>query len=200
MTTSLRSSDNSFLDLLLSRRSVKPAAMAEPGPSEAQLEQILTAASRVPDHKKLEPWRFIVFEGEARAAFGEVLAEACKAEEKEPPSEVRLETERTRLLRAPTVVAVISRVIADAGRAGVGAGAVVRRGLLSTCAWPPMRWASAPAGSPSGMPTARRVRAALGLGRQRADGRLRLHRHRQGAAARPRAARTSPDRQPLAAA
>ena len=32
-----------------------------------QLETILTAAARVPDHKKLEPWRFIVFEGEARA-------------------------------------------------------------------------------------------------------------------------------------
>jgi nitroreductase len=39
-----------------------------------------------------------------------VLIEACAAEEKEPPSAARLETERTRLLRAPTVVAVVSRV------------------------------------------------------------------------------------------
>ena len=115
MTTSLRSSDNSFLDLLLSRRSVKPAAMAEPGPSEAQLEQILTAASRVPDHKKLTPWRFIVFAGAARAAFGEVLADACKAEEASPPSEVRLEFERTRFLRAPVVIGVVSRVVDVAG-------------------------------------------------------------------------------------
>lgn len=84
--------------------------LAEPGPGPAQLETILTAAVRVPDHKKLEPWRFVVFEGEARAAFGRVLAEACAAEEKEPPSAVRLETERTRLLRAPCVVAVVSRV------------------------------------------------------------------------------------------
>ena len=68
----------------------------------------------MPDHKKLVPWRFIVFEGEARAAFGRVLGKACQAEEKEPPSESRLEFERARLLRAPTVVAVISRVTPQA--------------------------------------------------------------------------------------
>ncbi|HEX6001039.1 MAG TPA: nitroreductase [Hyphomicrobiaceae bacterium] len=98
------------LELLLTRRSVKPGMLGEPGPSPAQLTAILTAASRVPDHKKLVPWRFVIFAGEARAAFGEVLVRACRAEEKEPPSAMRLETERTRLLRAPCVVAVISRV------------------------------------------------------------------------------------------
>jgi nitroreductase len=98
------------LELLLTRRSVKAGMLAEPGPSPEQLKTILTAAARVPDHKKLVPWRFVIFEGEARAAFGEVLAKGCAAEEKEPPSPVRLETERTRLLRAPTVVAVISGV------------------------------------------------------------------------------------------
>jgi len=98
------------LELLLTRRSVKAAMLGEPGPNPSQLTMILTAAVRVPDHKKLEPWRFIVFEGDARAAFGRVLLEACAAEEKQPPSAARLETERTRLLRAPTVVAVVSRV------------------------------------------------------------------------------------------
>lgn len=98
------------LDLLQKRRSVKPAAMVEPGPSPDQLQQIFTIASRVPDHKKLAPWRFIVFEGAARAAFGQVLAEACRAEEKEPPSPARLELEAQRFLRAPTVVCVVSRV------------------------------------------------------------------------------------------
>ncbi len=99
-----------LLDLLLTRRSVKAPMLSEPGPSPDQLATILRAAARVPDHKKLEPWRFILFEGDARARFGEVLAAACTNEDKEPPSAVRLETERTRLLRAPTVVAVISRV------------------------------------------------------------------------------------------
>jgi len=98
------------LELLLKRRSAKAAMLAEPGPSPQQLDTILTAAARVPDHKKLEPWRFIVFEGDARAVFGRVLLKACLAEEKETPSAARLETERTRLLRAPTVVAVVSRV------------------------------------------------------------------------------------------
>ena len=103
------------LQLLLTRRSVKPAMLAEPGPSPAQLETILTAASRVPDHKKLEPWRFILFEGEARAAFGQVLLKACTAEEKDTPSAARLEMERTRLLRAPLVIAVISRTVPNPG-------------------------------------------------------------------------------------
>lgn len=101
----------STMDLLLTRRSVKPIAMAEPGPSESELQQILTAAARVPDHKKLVPWRFIVFAGAARATFGEALAQACVAEEAVPPSAVRLEAERGRLLRAPVVVAVVSRVL-----------------------------------------------------------------------------------------
>lgn len=103
------------LELLMKRRSVKAAMLTTPGPDARQLDTILTAAARVPDHKKLEPWRFIVFEGDARAAFGRVLLKACLAEEKETPSAARLELERTRLLRAPLVVAVISRVIPNPG-------------------------------------------------------------------------------------
>jgi nitroreductase len=105
----------STLDLLLSRRSVKPAMLAEPGPTASELETILTIASRVPDHKKLVPWRFVLFEGEARKSFGDRLAEACLAEETVPPSEHRLATERQRLARAPIVIAVISRVVANPG-------------------------------------------------------------------------------------
>lgn len=103
------------LDFLLKRRSAKPPLLAEPGPTAEQLRQILTAATRVPDHKKLAPWRFIVFEGDARARFGDVLAEACSAEEREPPSEVRLDLERKRFLRAPLVIAAISRVVPNPG-------------------------------------------------------------------------------------
>jgi nitroreductase len=97
------------IDLLLKRRSAKPAMLVDPGPTSEQLTTILTAATRVPDHKKLEPWRFIVFEGEARATFGRVLLKACLAEDKETPTAGRLEMERMRLLRSPTVIAVISR-------------------------------------------------------------------------------------------
>jgi nitroreductase len=106
---------NQVLDFLLTRRSVKPVAMTAPGPSAAELEHILTAAARVPDHKKMVPWRFVVFESDARARFGDVLAEACLAEEKEPPTAMRLETERKRFLDAPLVVGVISRVVPHVG-------------------------------------------------------------------------------------
>jgi nitroreductase len=74
------------------------------------LDQILAIAARVPDHKKLVPWRFVVFEGDARQRMGEVFAAACAAEDKEPPSPKRLDNERGRLMRAPLVVAVISCV------------------------------------------------------------------------------------------
>ena len=104
-----------IVSFLLKRRSVKPAVMTEPGPSAHQLTEILTAAARVPDHKKLAPWRFIVFEGAARARFGDALAAACQAEDKEPPSAMRLETERGRFMQAPLVVGVVSRVVPVTG-------------------------------------------------------------------------------------
>jgi nitroreductase len=106
---------NPVLEFLLTRRSVKPVVMSAPGPSATELQQILTAAARVPDHKKMVPWRFIIFQGDARAAFGVALATACAAEEKEPPSSVRLETERKRFLDAPLIVGVVSRITPHPG-------------------------------------------------------------------------------------
>ena len=101
---------NPTLDHLLTRRSVSANALQEPGPDEAELAQILTAAARVPDHKKLVPWRFLLFQGEGREAFGRMLAEVCREEEPDVGA-FRLENEAKRFLRAPLVVAVISRVV-----------------------------------------------------------------------------------------
>lgn len=97
------------IEHLLTRRSVSANALGDPGPDSAQLDRILTAAARVPDHKKLVPWRFILFQGDAREAFGRVLADICRQEEP-ASSAVRLEMEAKRFLRAPLVIAVISRV------------------------------------------------------------------------------------------
>ena len=95
------------LELLLSRRSGSAKAMTGPGPSPDELATILKAAARVPDHGKLFPWRFIVFEGEARARMGNLLVEAlCETEKL---SEERAAMEGARFLRAPVVVAVVSR-------------------------------------------------------------------------------------------
>jgi len=103
------------LDLLKTRRSVKVGMLSDPGPNPTQLDEILACAARVPDHKALAPWRFIVFEGEARRRFGEVMARVAGEEEKEPLSDVRLDTERGRFVRAPVVVAVVSRVTPNPG-------------------------------------------------------------------------------------
>ena len=96
------------IDLLLTRRSGSAKTMTGPGPDAEQLRTILRAAARVPDHGKLFPWRFIVFEGEARARFGKILVECLK--ETETVSAERTALEAGRFLRAPVVVGVVSRV------------------------------------------------------------------------------------------
>ena len=96
------------LDLLKTRRSVKPIELSAPGPSAAELETLLTIASRVPDHGKLTPWRFLVFEGEAREKAGEAIARIFQADHAEATPD-QIEFERKRLARAPLVIAVISR-------------------------------------------------------------------------------------------
>ncbi len=99
------------LELLTTRRSVKE--LGGPGPSAAEIDTLLTVASRVPDHGKLAPWRFIVFEGEARRAAGAAIAAAFAAKYPEAKPE-HVEAERARLLRAPLVIAVVSRAGAHA--------------------------------------------------------------------------------------
>jgi nitroreductase len=95
------------IDLLTSRRSVKPVELNGPGPTAAELTQLLTVASRVPDHGKLTPWRFIVFEGEARLHAGETIAAAFRDKRPDATPD-QIEHERRRLARAPLVIAVVS--------------------------------------------------------------------------------------------
>ena len=96
------------LDLLKTRRSVKPIELSGPAPSAAEIDTLLTIASRVPDHGKLAPWRFIVFEGEARQKAGETIARVFNAAHPEATAD-QVEFEKKRLARAPLVVAVVSR-------------------------------------------------------------------------------------------
>jgi nitroreductase len=101
---------NESLSRLLRRRSVPPRWLGEPGPSEQEIESLLKAASRVPDHGKLAPWRFILIQSEGRQRLGEVLAEAFRADHPEADAE-KLATERGRFSNAPLVVAVVSRIV-----------------------------------------------------------------------------------------
>jgi nitroreductase len=99
---------NPTIDLLSRRRSVPAAFLAAPGPSPDELQTLLTIASRVPDHGKLAPWRFIVIEGEGRVDVGRRMADILAARDPDV-SEARLEEERQRFAKAPLVIAVVGR-------------------------------------------------------------------------------------------
>ncbi len=79
-----------------------------PAPTAAEIETLLTVASRVPDHGKLAPWRFIVFDGDARRAAGDKIAEVFRTNNPDATPD-QIAFERDRLSRAPLVIAVVSR-------------------------------------------------------------------------------------------
>ena len=95
-------------EFLLKRRSIVVRNMAEPGPTDDDLEKILRAGMRVPDHGRLTPWRFMVIRGDARDKMGMVLGEAFRKENPDCIDE-QVEIEEERFSRAPMVIAVISR-------------------------------------------------------------------------------------------
>jgi nitroreductase len=95
------------IETLIAR--VSPAQLGEPGPTPPQLDKILAAAAAAPDHGRMKPWRFIIIEGEARARFGEVMAQSLKRREPDSP-EGRLDAERRKALRSPTIVVVAATI------------------------------------------------------------------------------------------
>lgn len=97
-------------EFLARRRSIPAAFLGEPGPDAAALEQLLRVATRVPDHGKLAPWRFIVIEGDARRAAGEALA-ARRADRTPPARPADLDAERERFTKAPLVIVLVSRLV-----------------------------------------------------------------------------------------
>lgn len=96
------------LDLLKTRRSLKPFEMTGPGPSPSELETILTIGARVPDHGKMTPWRFIVFEGDARMKAGEIFAKVFRAKNVTATPD-QIDKEKNRFCDAPLIVSVVSR-------------------------------------------------------------------------------------------
>jgi nitroreductase len=96
------------ISMLRKRRSVPPLALGGPGPDAAQLQALLTLGARVPDHGKLAPWRFIVFEGDARLRAGEIIAGVFAADNPAADAD-KVATERKRLALAPLVIGVVSR-------------------------------------------------------------------------------------------
>lgn len=94
------------LTLLATRRSAKPRDMVAPGPDAAQLREILSLASRTPDHGKLFPWRFVTVAADQREALAEKLVAIYCAEK---PGAGRLEIEAVQQFarQAPQLVVVL---------------------------------------------------------------------------------------------
>ena len=93
--------------LIALRRSVSKRGLIEPGPSGEALDILLTVAARVPDHRRLAPWRFLVFEGQSRQEFNARAVEIQK-QENANATETMLADTAGYFTRAPVVIAIIS--------------------------------------------------------------------------------------------
>jgi nitroreductase len=102
-----RHHETAVLTALIGR--VSPLRLVEPAPANADLDQILAAGLRAPDHGRLRPWRFLLIRGDARHRFGDVLAESLKRR-KQDLSESALQAEHDKALRAPLLIVVAAVV------------------------------------------------------------------------------------------
>lgn len=100
---------SALFQALQSRRSVPSKQLGEPGPDPATLLRMLQAASRVPDHGKLVPFRFLRIGGQDRQALGELLATRTLALDPQAPA-AAVEKDRARFSHAPVVITVIARL------------------------------------------------------------------------------------------
>lgn len=100
------------IDQLNQRRSVPSRLLGEPGPDAAQLDELLQAAIRVPDHGRLAPFRLLLLRGDARQRLGAALAEIHARKEPDIAPAV-LAKDRARFAAAPLIVAVIARIDAQ---------------------------------------------------------------------------------------
>ena len=94
------------LDYLRSRRSCRPRDMIAPGPSDTQLDEILSLAMRTPDHGKLAPWRFIRVSDEQRGEFAALLERSFSSQNPDARS-VQIEAAAAMAQMAPTLIILI---------------------------------------------------------------------------------------------
>lgn len=118
--------------LLALRKSANKLVLGDPGPSQSEIDELLVVAARVPDHRKLGPWRFVVLEGDARRKLGVALGQILRAR---GAAEAQIDEAEKSMTRAPVVIAVVSSPVDD-GRTPVweqelSAGAVCYNLLLA---------------------------------------------------------------------
>ncbi len=103
---------SSTLALLETRRSGRPREMIAPGPSDAELERILTIAARTPDHGKLFPWRFVTVASDQRQALADLLARALP--EHDPSATAAHFAKASEFAhQAPALVVLVSAPLTD---------------------------------------------------------------------------------------
>ncbi|BBS92169.1 hypothetical protein WP7S18C02_27840 [Klebsiella sp. WP7-S18-CRE-02] len=92
------------LELLVNRRSA--SRLAEPAPAGEQLQNILRAALRAPDHGTLQPWQFVIVEGEGRERFSQLLEQGAVAANGDDKA---IEKARNAPFRAPMIIVAIAK-------------------------------------------------------------------------------------------
>lgn len=92
------------LELLINRRSA--SRLAEPAPTGEQLQNILRAGMRAPDHKSMQPWHFFVIEGEGRERFSAVLEQGAIAAGSDDKA---IDKARNAPFRAPLIITVVAK-------------------------------------------------------------------------------------------
>jgi nitroreductase len=95
------------IDRLLDRYSLGGKYLVEPAPNPHELELILKAALRAPDHAELMPFRFSIIQGESRQKLADLFENYAKAAGKSVES---CQVERDRALKTPLSIAVIAKI------------------------------------------------------------------------------------------
>lgn len=124
--------------LIQSRQTILPKRLGTPGPSAAELAQILNAAAHAPDHGQLVPWRFILVPEASRKPLADVFAQALRERDPAATPE-QAEQAREKAYRSPVLLlAVVDAARGDAeidlAERTVSAGCAVQNMLLMATA------------------------------------------------------------------
>lgn len=117
------------LELLINRRSA--SRLAEPAPTGEQLQNILRAGMRAPDHKSMQPWHFFVIEGEGRERFSTVLQQGAIAAGSDDKA---IDKARNAPFRAPLIITVVAKC-EENHKSRVGSRRCLRVARLWRCKW-----------------------------------------------------------------
>lgn len=103
------------IDQLLERRSVSPKRLCAPGPTAADIDLMLQAALRAPDHGGLHPWRVIEFADTERDQLAALFEQEKRRRDPLAPDR-DLDKAREHATRPPVLLAF---VVSPQGRARV---------------------------------------------------------------------------------